>query len=64
MIKANQVKERYTAPQIKIFCTNVTCHIMDTSFPGQHKKAEKGGEIKEDPAGQNDAKRSFFSDWD
>ena len=64
MIKANQVKERYTAPQIKIFCTNVTCHIMDTSFPGQHKKAENGGEIQEDPAGQNDAKRSFFSYWD
>ena len=50
----------YTTPQIEVLSVRTTCHMLDTSFPGQHKPAKNGGTVEEDPDGQNDAKSSLF----
>ena len=34
----------YTTPQIEVLSVRTTCHMLDTSFPGQHKPAENGGQ--------------------
>lgn len=61
MMKKYQTRMKsYTTPQIEVLRVRTTCHMLDTSFPGQHKPAENGGTVEEDPDGQNDAKSSFF----
>ena len=61
MMKKYQTRMKsYTTPQIEVLSVRTTCHMLDTSFPGQHNPAENGGTVGEDPAGQNDAKNSFF----
>ncbi|MFC2621221.1 hypothetical protein [Prevotella denticola] len=62
MMKENQVKRRmYITPQIEIARIKMSCHLLEASYPGQHNPAQKGGEVGEDPAGQNDAKGAIFS---
>ena len=41
----------YTTPQIEVLSVRTTCHMLDTSFPGQHNPAENGGTVGEDQAG-------------
>jgi len=56
-MKENQVKRRmYITPQIEIARIKMSCHLLEASYPGQHNPAQKGGEVGEDPAGQNDAR--------
>ena len=41
VMRKNQVKKSYSAPECTIIQVNETTYLMDTSFPSQHKKAHK-----------------------
>ena len=63
MKKEKELKRMvYTTPLMEIVSLETSCHILEASYPGQHKNAERGGEVQEDPAGQNDAKKAFLFD--
>lgn len=48
-MKKNQVKVgNYVAPQIEIVSIETTCHMLDTSYPSQHKPATHGGTVEEE----------------
>ena len=40
-MRKKQGKKDYSAPSCKIIQVNETSYLMDTSFPSQHKKANK-----------------------
>ena len=39
VMRKNQVKKSYSAPECMIIQVNEATYLMDTSFPSQHKKA-------------------------
>lgn len=60
-MKKNQVKVgNYVAPQIEIVSIETTCHMLDTSYPSQHKKAEKGQSPQEEE--DQEAKKGMIFD--
>ena len=40
-MRKKQEKKDYSAPRCMIIQVNETTYLMDTSFPSQHKKANK-----------------------
>nr|WP_315347094.1 hypothetical protein [Hoylesella enoeca] len=57
----NQVttKRAYLAPEISVFAIEAGGHLLDTSFPSQHKPGQPGtGPMP------SSAKQNFFDDFD
>ena len=50
----------YIAPQIEIVSIKTTCHILETSYPGQHKPATHGGTVEEEDEDQEAKKGMIF----
>ena len=53
-------RRTYTAPQVSVYALEEGCSLLRTSFPGQHKPGNPGGQT-------GDAKRNDFfddEDWD
>ena len=42
VMRKKQVKKSYSAPECMIIQVNEASYLMDTSMPGQHKKASHG----------------------
>lgn len=55
---ANQKRRAYVRPNTDIVRVESTCHLMDTSMPGQHKPAQPGS----GPTPVNPAKRGWFEE--
>ena len=56
-MRKRQEKKNYSAPSCMIIQVNETSYLMDTSMPGQHKKANHGtgpASVKVAPAWQED----------
>ena len=45
VMRKNQVKKSYSAPECTIIQVNEATNLMDTSFPSQHRPAHHGGTI-------------------
>ena len=43
VMRKNQVKKSYSAPECMIIQVNEATNLMDTSFPSQHNPAQSGG---------------------
>ena len=43
VMRKNQVKKSYSAPECMIIQVNEATYLMDTSYPSQHNPAQSGG---------------------
>ena len=55
-MRKKQEKKDYSAPRCMIIQVSETSYLMDTSFPGQHKKANKASGPASAKASQWDEK--------
>ena len=63
-MRKRQEKKNYSAPSCMIIQVNETSYLMDTSMPGQHKKANHGtgpASAKTAPAWQEDNEETWNS---
>ena len=63
-MRKKQEKKNYSAPRCMIIQVNETGYLMETSMPGQHKKATHGtgpASAKSAPAWQEDNEETWNS---
>ena len=63
-MRKKQEKKNYSAPRCMIIQVSETTYLMDTSFPSQHRKANKAtgpASAKSAPAWQEDNEETWNS---